>query len=104
VLAGATVWGVISWREAARWERLQRHLAELPGVVIIRAEKSGGKYRIEGLRDPLAADPFADLHKFQIPPSEVAARWRPYQSLDEEIVRRRAQQSARAAVTEAAVN
>jgi hypothetical protein len=95
---------VLSWREAARWNRLQKHLGELPGVVIIRAEKSGGKYRIEGLRDPLAADPLATLHEFEIPPSEVLARWRPYQSLDEEIVRRRAQQSTRAAVTGNGVN
>lgn len=85
-VAGLITWGAFAWRSASRWSAFREHLRTVPGIVLIRAEKSGGKYKLEGLRDPAAQDPLAALPRFGIPPDKVQAEWRPYLSLDPEIV------------------
>jgi OOP family OmpA-OmpF porin len=46
-----------------------------------RAEKGWLGYNVEGLRDPLAADPAALLAAAGIDPQKVVSRWEPYQAL-----------------------
>ncbi len=60
-----------------------------PGIVVVSTEKRGGKYHIFGLRDPLAADPAGLLQDSEFSKKNIVAAWESYQSLDEEIVRRR---------------
>ena len=89
---GLITWLGLAWRDASRWEAFRKHLRQMPGIVVYHAEKKHGKYHLEGLCDPLAKDPLADLGRFKIPAEKVRAHWTPYQSLDEKIVRRRAGQ------------
>jgi OOP family OmpA-OmpF porin len=88
------VWAGFAWRDASRWQAFQEYLADVPGIVIYKTEKRGGKYHLEGLVDPLAENPLAALPEFKIPEEKVLARWTPFQSLDERIVQRRTRQQA----------
>ena len=58
-----------------------------PGIVVISADRSGGRLRIDGFRDPLAP-PAADvLARHGLPPAEMG--FEPFLSLDPRIVERR---------------
>lgn len=74
------LWLFFSIRESRRWNDYLSRLRSEPGLVVVSAEKRGGKYYITGLRDPMAADPAALLPASKIDPGDVAARWEPYQA------------------------
>lgn len=61
-----------------------------PGIVVVSAERSGGRLRIAGLRDPLAEDPSRILARSGVDPAKVDATWRAYWSLDPAIAAKRA--------------
>lgn len=63
------------------WALAFEKMNEVPGVTITNIEKSGRRYRISGLRDPLAADPMSVLGQFGLDAKRVDARWEPYQAL-----------------------
>ena len=52
--------------------------------------KSGGRYQIQGLRDPLAADPSALLQQRGLDAGKAAFRWGAFYALDDAIVEKRA--------------
>ncbi|MGR4871486.1 OmpA family protein [Variovorax sp. LARHSF232] len=64
-------------------------LQEQPGIVVMAAERRGGKWLVSGLRDPLAMPPEALLGKTQLDPARIVGRWEPYQALHPVIVQRR---------------
>ncbi|HWO00661.1 MAG TPA: OmpA family protein [Blastocatellia bacterium] len=74
------LWMFFSIRESRRWNGYLARLNAEPGLVVVSAEKTGGKYHITGLRDPMAADPAALLAASSIDPAEVVTRWEPYQA------------------------
>ncbi len=69
-------------RERMRWNVLVSSLRAEPGIVLTGAERTGGGYRLTGLRDPLSVDPEKLVAAARIDPAKVTARWEPYVSLD----------------------
>jgi OOP family OmpA-OmpF porin len=84
------LWLFFSIRESRRWNDYLGRLRSEPGLVVVSAEKHGGKYHIIGLRDPMAVDPAALLPGSKIDPRDIAARWEPYQTAHPDFVLARA--------------
>lgn len=90
IVLGLGLWMFFSIRESRRWNDYLGRLRSEPGLVVVSAEKRGGKYHITGLRDPLSTDPAALLPASKIDPQDVAARWEPYQASHPDFVLARA--------------
>lgn len=90
IVLALALWQFFSIRESSRWNDYLSRLRSEPGLVLVSAEKRGGKYHITGLRDPMAADPAALLPASKIDPRDVAARWEPYQASHPDFVLARA--------------
>ena len=84
------LWLFFSIRESRRWNDYLGRLRSEPGLVVVSAEKRGGKYYITGLRDPMAVDPASFLPASRIDPQDIAARWEPYQTSHPDFVLARA--------------
>jgi outer membrane protein OmpA-like peptidoglycan-associated protein len=79
--------------DSRRWDDYVARLRREPGLVITEAERRDGRYRLAGLRDPLATDPQSMLAGTGIDPARVTARFAPYQALDPQTVRKRLEAS-----------
>jgi OOP family OmpA-OmpF porin len=86
VLAG--LW----FRAERRWQGALTRLRAEPGVMLVDADRSWGRWHLAGLRDPLAADPRALLAGIGVDTGRVEARFWPYLSLDRGLVLARARQ------------
>ncbi|HKZ80016.1 MAG TPA: OmpA family protein [Pyrinomonadaceae bacterium] len=84
------VWGFFWLRERRRWNAAVERLRSEPGIVVTNAEKQGGSYVLNGLRDPLSHDPQLILQEFKIDPKTVASRWEPFYALSPEFLLARA--------------
>jgi outer membrane protein OmpA-like peptidoglycan-associated protein len=73
-----------------RWSQFVEDLREQPGIVVTSFTRTGGHYLIQGLRDPLAADPAALLSRRNLDPSQAEFRWGAFYALDESLVLKRA--------------
>jgi OOP family OmpA-OmpF porin len=73
-----------------RWSNYVNDLQKEPGLVVVKAEHGFFGSAIEGLRDPLAADPNALLQQTAIKPANVEARWDEYQALHPRFIEQRA--------------
>jgi outer membrane protein OmpA-like peptidoglycan-associated protein len=91
-LIGAGVWLVLAWQDRVRWNRYLDTLRAEPGIVVVSSERRGGRYIVNGLRDPLARDPSALLAEYRLRPDEVDGRWTLYQALSPNLVLARARQ------------
>ncbi len=80
VAAGAIIFYLV--RNERRWDMLVQRLRQEPGIMLTSAERSGGRYRLVGLRDPLSTDPEKLIQASGIDPEKITARWEPYASLD----------------------
>ncbi|MCW5981815.1 MAG: OmpA family protein [Bryobacteraceae bacterium] len=69
-------------QQRLRWSDLAARLNAEPGIVVTGHYDSGGKHVIEGLRDPLAADPAQFMADAGIDPARAALRLRPFVSLE----------------------
>ena len=86
------VWKAFSLVEDRKWSRFVDDLREQPGIVVTSFGKEGGRYRIQGLRDPLAVDPRTLLDKSKLDPNHAEFRWHVFYSLDDPLVLKRAQE------------
>lgn len=82
-------WGFLGWRSHLRWENLLTQIRNQPGFVITKAEKGWGKHVIEGMRDPLAGEINQLIADAQIAPQSVVTRWKPFISLEPEMIGKR---------------
>jgi OOP family OmpA-OmpF porin len=82
VLGALVVWAGMAWRDRQRWNGYLEVLRAQPGIVVVSAERTGGKFVVSGLRDGRAASPDDLLRQTALDPAEVEGRWRPYQALD----------------------
>ena len=73
------------------WLDFLNLLEEAPGIAVIQQQILKDRYTISGLRDPLAENPDSLMVRASVDPSLVDAHWRPYQSLEDPIVLRRAE-------------
>jgi OOP family OmpA-OmpF porin len=80
-------------QEERRWDGYLATLRSQPGIVITKAGQRDGKFLVEGLRDPLAADPRQLLNEAGINPERVELRFSPFEALDPQIVFKRLQTS-----------
>jgi len=71
------------------WSGYISRLGAEPGIVITENGRRDGKFFVNGLRDPLSADPAVLLGQAGVDPAEVTSRWTPYQSLEPQFVLKR---------------
>jgi hypothetical protein len=57
------------------WQDCVRRLRASPGIVVTRAEADGLSFMLEGMRDPLAADPATLINDYPELNSRVQTRW-----------------------------
>jgi OOP family OmpA-OmpF porin len=97
VLLVATVAGLVGCRRARDVASARREheyvaaLASEPGIVVTGATFEGGRERISGLRDPIAAAPEAVVARRGLSPATFA--FVPFASLDPRIVEQRARRA-----------
>jgi hypothetical protein len=92
LLVGGGIWLFFTYQQEQKWTRYVEKLKTQPGLVVIAADKQDGKYRITGLRDPLAIDPVALFQDSKLDPASVLSRWELYQSSEPAFVLTRAQE------------
>jgi outer membrane protein OmpA-like peptidoglycan-associated protein len=73
-----------------KWALFVESLRQQPGIVVTSFHRSQGRYQIEGLRDPLAADPSALLAQRQLDPRDAEFHWSAFYALDDSLVLKRA--------------
>ena len=79
------------WRDhglAAEAAALRAALDATPGYALLHADRDGADFRIEGLRDPLAAD-FGSLRDAHVARLSVTSDFKPYFSADPQLSRAR---------------
>jgi outer membrane protein OmpA-like peptidoglycan-associated protein len=76
--------------EVHKWSEFARALGQHPGIVVTSYQKSNGRWRVHGFRDPLAADPSVDLTQQGLKASDADLQLVPFYSLDDSIVKKRA--------------
>jgi OOP family OmpA-OmpF porin len=81
LLIALAAWAALTYRHYRRWNQYVQALRAEPGLVVISTGRSGGKYTITGLRDPLARDPGTLLPQAQLSSSDVSGNWQAYQAL-----------------------
>ena len=93
--------GVLSWRSRRRFEFAMELLRAEPGIELVSADRRGSRWKVRGLRDPLAADPRTVLAGSGADATRLDAVWEPYLSLEPALVlaRTRAGLGAPATVT-----
>jgi len=87
VLVLVVVLVVLAVRSHRRWRRAVDALRAQPGLVVLRADRGVFRgWRIEGLRDPLAAEPAAVLAGLGVDTAGLRGSWKPYVSADPPVV------------------
>ncbi len=87
LLAGWQIWNFLHVR---RWRAFVDILREEPGIVVTASGKHGGRFQIQGLRDPLAINPGMLAKAAGLDTNEAEFEWQAYYSLDDAMVLRRA--------------
>jgi outer membrane protein OmpA-like peptidoglycan-associated protein len=87
VLVGLIVYAAYSRSE---WDKFADSLRREPGIVVTSAAKSGGRFRIQGFRDPFAADASQLLASAGLNPAKADLELKPFYSMDDGIVVKRA--------------
>lgn len=82
-----------------KWRGYLRTLRETPGVVVTQSGRDQGRYLVQGLRDPLAADVAQLRQAAGLQPGQLTERWEPYVALLPEFIARRAAHSLSAPAT-----
>jgi outer membrane protein OmpA-like peptidoglycan-associated protein len=86
----ASVWTFFSIKQQLRWNAFLSKLKSEPGLVILENKKQQGKYFISGMRDPLGKDINSLLRENNFQPQEVITQWKPYISLEPQLIAKRA--------------
>ncbi len=95
IVAGAILgalilgWIVYSTYLILQWRKFLHALDHQPGIVLVSHNKSGGKFQIQGFRDPYSDDPAKLLSDANLDPKDADLQLAPYYSLDDAIVARR---------------
>ncbi len=90
ILGLASYWTYISIDTSIRISKLEKALKNEAGIVVTNDERHNGKIIFEGLRDPLAAEPTNISDANNVDTSEVSFAFKPYLSLEDDIVLKRA--------------
>lgn len=80
-------WTLVSSAQArARWNDYLARLSDEPGIVVTSTQREGGRYSVQGLRDPSSRDPGALLSASGIAPDAVEFHWKGFLSMEPKIV------------------
>ena len=91
VLAILGVWLYRDARTRQSWNAYLDQLRREPGIVVVSADRRGGRFFVSGLRDPLSRDPGELLTASSgFAAAAVDSRWEPYQALQPTFVIARA--------------
>ncbi len=93
ILAIVGYWVWVEVRAGRIWKDYLEALSGSKGIVVISADKHGGKYSVSGLRDPLAEDPDKLVKAGGLDPAAVSGRWEPFQAMDPEFVMTRVREA-----------
>ncbi len=85
-------WGIDRYRQHRRWNDYLLRLSAEPGLVVIESGRSGGRFHVSGLRDPLSVDPAEIARDCGFAGDRVVNRWEQYQALCPELNLMRARQ------------
>lgn len=89
--------GIGAWQQSrhenSMWEAYVAQLRAEPGIVVTDARRVGDRWRVDGLRDPLASDPQQLLRLSGLDPQRVVAQWQPYQAMNPSFVLQRLRDS-----------
>jgi len=91
ILSISGIWAFNTFKTHQIWNQYVSQLKAQKGIIILSAQKEGGKYQIYGLCDPMAKvskDLLQEKAKERI---AIISHWRSYYSLDSEFVLTRAQ-------------
>ena len=88
-------WFWTGLREHRRWTDYLERLRAEPGIVVTSATRQRGRYRLAGLRDPLAADPATFVAAAGLQPEQVVGEWEPYLAMSPAFVLTRAERILR---------
>jgi outer membrane protein OmpA-like peptidoglycan-associated protein len=72
------------------WSRFLKVLRQEPGIIVMSYAREGGRYHVQGFRDPLAANPENLLASAGIDPKTANLELKPFYSFDDPIVLKRA--------------
>lgn len=72
------------------WSRFLKALRQEPGITVFSYNKQGGRYHIQGLRDPLSADPAKLLEQAGFDPKDAILELAPFYSVEDPIILKRA--------------
>ena len=89
VVALLAYWLFSAWIAERQLSRLERVLTAEPGILLTKADTKGGRFFLEGMRDPLAREIDAIVSGVDIDQELVDLRFQSFQSLDEAILLRR---------------
>lgn len=92
MLAGLGWWGYRAWTAHQVWDHSLERLESTPGVVVTETGSADGRWTVQGLHDPLAPHPDSILRSGPLDSTQVHSTWRPYRSLEPELLLRRARQ------------
>ncbi|BAZ24089.1 OmpA/MotB domain-containing protein [Kalymmatonema gypsitolerans NIES-4073] len=92
VAIGLGIWSFFAIRDHLRWNAYLEKLNSQPGIVVIKADKRGGKYFIYAMRDPLAVDPKMLIKQANLNPKRVISHWTPFLSFEPAIISKRAEE------------
>lgn len=82
LLTGGGYWIYTELREQQAFDAYLQILNRAPGIVVTNAVAVNGGYRVQGLRDPLAAEPLSLLgEKDPLDPQRLDLHFEPYQAL-----------------------
>ncbi len=96
LLLALALWLFFTLSARSRWNRYLAAIRAEPGIVVVSSDRSGGRFVVNGLRDPLARDPSTFLASAGIEAPDVTANWQLYQALEPPLVVARARQLLRA--------
>lgn len=85
-------WGYLHWRYQQRLDEYVNRLQSTPGIMLISTNYRNGQLIVQGLRDPLAADPQKIAQQLGLTEQEVISQWQFYQDLHPQFVEQRLQQ------------
>ncbi|MBE9211133.1 OmpA family protein [Plectonema cf. radiosum LEGE 06105] len=85
------IWGFNVIRDNQRWNNYVKILADQPGILVTKTDTRNGKYLVTGMRDPLAVEPNQFMKQLNINEKAVVYQWKPFISLEPEIIVKRAE-------------
>ncbi len=92
LVAGLIAFGIRNWNFAQQLKQLDSAVAATPGIHATELKRSGGNFFLKGLRDPLADEIRSIAEEIDIPAHRLTVAMQSFQSLEPEIIERRASQ------------